>query len=275
MPNQPIETDLSWWEPILPVTKKKAAVILKAMRSAGTPVPRCFGYQTSPDHNLRRCVDFMHYGDQTLRRNLEAYILSNAAELGVNGMITNHGGPDGDEPVRVGFPNPGVGGDHYHGPAGAFSPYGGSNHHRDHVHVEVNTAPIGAHLIAFTDPTPDEADEHGHKYPRPTSGEVYLDRLRPGVKGSDSVYYWRMAMNAISLRGGSELKLSGRYDAALEHETRLFQRQVCNDPTDGWPGPKQAALGFRRAEGEMRRKGVKHLTLYRDSDRGGLVERIW
>lgn len=271
-----IETEFSWWEPILPITKTKATVVLKGVGAAGHTVPRCYGYQTTPDHVDRRCVDFMHYGDQGLRQAIEDYILANAAELGVNGMITNHGGADKDEPVRVGFPNSGAGGDHYHGPAGEFGPYGGDNHHRDHCHVEFNTAPVGGHLVPLVDPTADAADAGRGPYPRPTSGEVYLDKLKAGTRGSDSVWYWRAAMNAISLRGGSELPLNGRYDAALVHETKLFQRQVCNDPADGWPGPKQVALAFHRAESELRRRGVKHLQIFRNSEeRGGLIEKVW
>jgi len=266
MPNQ--ETELSWFEPILQITKQKAAVITEAMAKQGHFITKEYGYQTVPDHNDKRCVDFMHYGDQGMRKAIEKFILDNYKALGVNGMISNHGDKGGDKPVRVGFPNSGTGGNHYHGPAGVWSAYTGPNHHTDHVHVEFNTNKIGS-IAGVSKPKKNKA------YPKPTSGEVYLDKLHPGKKNSDSVYYWRMAMNAISFKGGSELPLNGNYTDDLVHETKLFQDQKCDDPQDGWPGPKQSELGFKLAEKEMKARGVKHLSIYKSSTKGGLVHKCW
>jgi hypothetical protein len=283
MPN--MTTDFRDWEignkpgKILGTTDTKGRAVVAGVARAGHLITVCFGGGQSPDHNDCRCVDFMHYGDQAMRKAIEDFVITNAKALGVNGMITNHGGADDDKPVRVGFPNDGVGGQHYHGPAGEFDTYTGPNHHRDHVHVEFNTDPIGklTELDGRKPPAKREpaAPKPSAGYPRPTSGQVYLDKLKPGTTNSDSVYYWRMAMNAISFKGGSELKLTGDYTADLVHETKLFQDQRCNDPQDGWPGPKQAALGFNLAKDEMRAKGVDHLAIYKDSKAGGLVERIW
>lgn len=125
------------------------------------------------------------------------------------------------------------------------------------------------------DPRPPVVLPKPKNYPKPTSGDVYMDRLRPGTTNSDSVYYWRMAMNALKFTGGSELPLNGDYTADLEHETKLFQDQRCHDKQDGWPGELQAEYGFRLAEKEMRRKGVAHLRIYRSSQTGGLVEKVW
>lgn len=115
----------------------------------------------------------------------------------------------------------------------------------------------------------------GDGYRKPTSGEVYLDKLKPGTKDSDSAYYWRMAMNAIHLTSGKDLPLNGDFSADLEHETKLFQAQKCGDPQDGWPGPKQAELGFQLAEKEMKAKGVKHLSIYKSSAKGELIKKCW
>lgn len=112
-------------------------------------------------------------------------------------------------------------------------------------------------------------------YPFPSSGEVYLDKLQPGATDSDSVYYWRLALNALSLPKGRELAMTGDYTADVQRETVKFQRAICRDPGDGWPGPKQAQLGFGRAKAEMRRAGVAHLTIYRDSTAGGVVAKVW
>lgn len=155
---------------------------------------------------------------------------------------------------------------YWNGPEGQWRPYAGSDPHTDHVHVQFNTAPVQGNLVDPAIPKKPVA---------PTSGEVYLDKLKPGTEHSDSVWYWRMAMNAISFRGGSELPLNRRFDDSLVHETKLFQQQKCDHQPDGRPDAAQVIRGFQLAETEMKAKGVHTLQIYRDSRTGGLIKKVW
>jgi hypothetical protein len=155
---------------------------------------------------------------------------------------------------------------YWNGPEGKWRQYLGSDPHTDHVHAQFNTVPVGGSGVDPVTPNGPVA---------PTSGEVYLDRLKPGVEHSDSVWYWRMAMNAISLAGGNELPLNRTFDDKLVFETMLFQDQRCKATPDGTPGPKQAITAFELAEAEMKSKGVLDLQIFKDSDTGGLVKKIW
>lgn len=238
---------------VLPVVKAKAADVIAA---TGTACTHVWGYASTPDHNNKRCVDFM-VADRADGDTVAEYVIANAKRLGVHGLIWDH--------RCMGFPH--VEDPPWRGPYGEWRDYTGPSPHTDHVHVEFDGEPIVGVEAAVT-VTPEA-------YPAPTSGDVYLDKLRPGQTDSDSVWYWRMAMNALSFRGGRELPLTPDYTADLTHETRLFQAQVCNDLADGWPGPKQAVLGFRKAEKEMRAKGVGTLTVWHNSATGGRVERVW
>lgn len=259
MPNQSLIP-----EGVRPAVKDKCADVIAG---TGDLVRNVWGYAGWPDHNTRRCIDFMIRNDAGGDRVAE-YLIDNAERLGVIGIIWNgrvmgfpangdalDGVQDNDSPYR--------------GPAGRWRDYDGEDQHTDHVHAEFDAEPIKGQA-----PNPGKGNA-GKGYRRPASGEVYLDKLRPGVKNSDSVYYWQLALNAIKLRGGSELRLDGDYGPKVEHETKLFQAQRCRDRQDGWPGPKQAAYAFQLARRELRAKGVDHLVIYRDSDAGGLVDRVW
>lgn len=115
---------------ILPTTKAKADDILNAAAKAGHKVPRVYGFNTIPDHNNRRCIDFMHYGDTALREWLEDYLIKNAKRLGAEGMISNRRVMDLSTD------------DAYRPPLFGWRNYTGSNPHTDHVHVQFNTAPL-------------------------------------------------------------------------------------------------------------------------------------
>lgn len=129
--------DGSTWGPIFASTAEKGQHVLDAAHRAGHDVVRVYGYNTTPDHNNRKCVDFMHYGNTTLRKWLESYLIKHADDLGVEGLISNR--------RCIGFPSEED--DHptpyWNGPDGKWRPYSGPNPHTDHVHVQFNTDPIG------------------------------------------------------------------------------------------------------------------------------------
>lgn len=127
----PDTVDQSAYGPIYPITITKADLVLSAADAAGHKVTRVYGYNTTPDHNNKQCIDFMHYGDTAMRDWLVSYLIANKAALGVEGIISNH---------RVmGFPSNGT---WYRGPEGQWRTYTGPNPHTDHVHCQFNTAPV-------------------------------------------------------------------------------------------------------------------------------------
>lgn len=123
--------DASTYGPIFKITVTKANVVLKYMDNDGHKVTRVYGYNTTPDHNNRQCVDFMHYGDDKIRVPLTAFLIKNAQELGIEGIISQR--------QVMGFPSNGP---MYRGPEGGWRPYSGPNPHTDHDHVQFNTAAI-------------------------------------------------------------------------------------------------------------------------------------
>lgn len=74
--------------------------------------------------------------------------------------------------------------------------------------------------------------ESGDTYPKPTSGTVYLSKLKYGVKNSDSVWYLQNRLNSHTLEGGEDLPLTGNYLDETDEEVRLCQQQhgYGNDP---------------------------------------------
>lgn len=262
--NTPDTVRPSAWGPIFPITVEKGETVLEAADKAGHKITRVFGYNNAltSDHRFKQCVDFMHYGDAGMRIWLENFLVENSKNLGVMGLISNR--------RCMGFPSNETHKDdtevYWGGPEGQWRNYRGSDPHTDHVHVQFNTVAVKGSRVDPSTPK---------KPVGPTSGEVYLDRLKPGTEHSDSVWYFRMAMNAISFQGGSELPLNRNFDDPLVHETKLFQQQRCNDKPDGWPGPKQTTLAFQLAQREMQTKGVHSLQIFRDSNTGGLVDKVW
>lgn len=119
----------SAWGPILKTTIAKGNIVLDAADNAGHQVTRVYGYNTTPDHNNLRCIDFMHYLDTSMRDWLVMFLRTNAKRLGVVGIISNH--------LVMGFPSNGAG---YRGPEGEWRPYTGPDGHTDHLHVEFNSA---------------------------------------------------------------------------------------------------------------------------------------
>lgn len=106
---------------------------------------------------------------------------------------------------------------------------------------------------------------------QPDAREIYLDILREAPdrkpQNSDSVYWWQRIMNAISFPNGKEIAVTGDWSDETTAETKKAQKSI-GDKADGWPGPKQVEYFAEKAK-----KEVGALSIYRDSDSGGLVHR--
>lgn len=83
----------------------------------------------------------------------------------------------------------------------------------------------------------------GSSYPKPTSGQVYLEKLHYGQQDSDSVWYLQDVLNRHTLQGGQTLPTTGNYLSETDEEVRLCQQQhgFGNDPVNAsYVGPQQA-----------------------------------
>jgi len=117
-----------------------------------------------------------------------------------------------------------------------------------HLHLEVRNSPhySGRHY----DPAPwiNAGGGGGGGGGDWAAGEVWIDKLRFGQRDSDSVRRLQHRLNGISLKGGRELPITGNYLEQTDHEVRLWQEQICNDPPDAagasFLGPRQAARMF-------------------------------
>jgi len=97
---------------------------------------------------------------------------------------------------------------------------------------------------ALGQPTSDgpHVTEHVYRskcgYGEPTNGD----------SSSDTVKELQERLNRITLDGGQDLSITGRYDADTDEEVRLWQEQVAHDPPDpvgkSFLGPLQFALMF-------------------------------
>lgn len=123
----------SSYGPIFDVIKKKSDIVLNAAAAAGHKITLVYGYNSTPDHNTKQCIDFMTYGNQAMAQFVIDYCKKNNRDLGVEGIIYNR---------RVmGFP---ANGPAYRGPAGGWRPYNGPNPHTDHVHIQFSTDALRA-----------------------------------------------------------------------------------------------------------------------------------
>lgn len=101
------------------------------------------------------------------------------------------------------------------------------------------------------------------EYPVPTSGELYLDKLKPGTKDSDSVAYVQHWLEQV-LR--VELRRTGDYDDATQGAAKAYQRDKLGDAeqyVDGVLGKLQT-IALAKAAGAS-------VTIYADSAKGGQV----
>ncbi len=213
-------------------------------------IPNVWGTSTFPDHNTGECLDFMirnrAQGDQIV-----AYLRSNAKRLGIKGIIWNR--------HVYGYPSNGTA---YRGPEGQARPYGGTNPHTDHVHIQAKAG------FKASTASPTKKPARGYE---PAAREIYADKLHNAVKAaprnSDSVYWWQRILNAISFPNGKEIGCTGTWTAETTAETKKAQKSI-GDKQDGWPGPKQIEYVAEKAKHE-----VGSLSIYKDSDNGGLLHR--
>lgn len=111
-----------------------------------------------------------------------------------------------------------------------------------HCHYEERHSPYG-----YSDDRNPQFDKtsgsSGSDYPPPTSGKVYLSKLRYGQYDSDSVWYLQDVLNRHSIPGGQTLPTTGNYLSETDEEVRLCQQHhgYGSDPVNGsYVGPKQA-----------------------------------
>jgi murein DD-endopeptidase MepM/ murein hydrolase activator NlpD len=97
-----------------------------------------------------------------------------------------------------------------------------------HVHVERRHSPF----------TYGSDEKPARDLPRPADKVIKTVEL---VEGSfcDSVYWLVYALNKVKLKGGRNLRLSGRFDKLVGDEVAKFQIQKCGDPGDRLIGPLQ------------------------------------
>lgn len=112
---------------VIPSVPPKAAEIIAA---TGNRVTHVWGYNVVPDHNNKRCVDFMvrSIADGNV---VADYIWRNRARLGLRLMIWNH------RIISTYRASSGR-------PAGVWWRYNGGNPHTDHPHVEFDSSPYRA-----------------------------------------------------------------------------------------------------------------------------------
>lgn len=140
--------------------------------------------------------------------------------------------PDGTE-VAIGDPIANVGDE--------------GNAHGYHLHLEYMPSSKGQwHCGIHADPQEilDFGGGDYPQYPEPTSGLVYLDRLRFGTRESDSVWYLQRALNSHHLDGGATLPLTGTYGDLTDAEVIKCQAQHgfgSDAPGTSFVGASQAA----------------------------------
>lgn len=122
---------------VIPAVKKKCAEVV----AATGVVTHVWGGGSLPDHNNKRCIDFM-IGSISDGNEVADYIWRNRSRLGLRLMIWNR---------RMISTYTSSGGR----PAGVWGKYNGGNPHRDHPHVEFDSSPYRAPLGGGAAPTID------------------------------------------------------------------------------------------------------------------------
>jgi hypothetical protein len=213
------------------VTKKTFSVsdeVVGKARAQGYNIQTVYGATNFPDHNNLRCLDFMintgGAGGQEGGDWIARYVIKNADRLVVNWMIW-------DRRIWRRKAN-------NHGPAG-WSQYFGPNPHTDHVHLEC----ADGSYVALSGTTKSTGDG----YPTPTECIIYHDKVKPGVKNSDSVWWVQRWLNNVQMPEAPLVKKNGIYGAKTIEAVKVFQRQKCDDPPDGDLGPMQTEFLFHEA----------------------------
>ena len=111
---------------ISPLIKPNAEACCREILRTFTWIYQIYTYQTTPDHNNCRCIDYMMYANKALGDTIAPYHIKNADRLGVVRIIWNRG--------HWRRESAGAG-----KPARTWTRYTGDNPHTDHVHVEYNS----------------------------------------------------------------------------------------------------------------------------------------
>jgi hypothetical protein len=213
------------------VTSKTFSVcdeVVGKARDKGFNIQTVYGATNFPDHNNHRCLDFMintggaggqEGGDWTAN-----YVIKNADRLVVNWMIW-------DRRIWRRKAND-------HGPAG-WSQYFGPNPHTDHVHLECADG-------SYVKPSGSQPATAG--YPTPKDCIVYHDKVKPGVKNSDSVWWVQRWLNNVPMPAAPLVKKTGSYGGKTIEAAKVFQREKCDDPADGDLGPLQTEFLYHEAK---------------------------
>lgn len=125
--------------------------VVLAARAKGYDIQVCFGYASFPDHNNRRCVDFMIAGEGSERaggkpagRWIAEFLWSNRQRFGLNWEIW-------DRRIRR-YQNTSR-------PLGLWYAYTGPKPHTDHVHAEFDGSPYMAPQVKAAR---DSTKSHAH-----------------------------------------------------------------------------------------------------------------
>lgn len=229
---------------IAPV-KRKAAEIIAA---TGSRVTHVWGASTVPDHNNKRCVDFMvrSIADGNA---VADYIWRNRARLGLRLIIWNR---------RIISTYRSSGGR----PAGVWGRYGGPNPHTDHPHVEFNSAAYRA-PDGGTAPPVDAGNGPPTPAPTPTPerGLIMGSIKRFGIAKKRTITNKRWATLALN-RGGAVSIASGPADVMATVQVQAVIPEGCTlalrfITVDYKKGTKTKIVSVFPAQGEAVHTGGK------------------
>jgi len=98
-----------------------------------------------------------------------------------------------------------------------------SKSHKNHTHASFYPGRDYHPLIPVT---PAVKGEHAV----PTDRVIYLDKLNPGVRDSDSVFHLQTLLNKVN---DKDILRTGNYDAATVASVKVFQEKMHDDIVDG------------------------------------------
>lgn len=129
--------------------------------------------------------------------------------------------------------------------------------------IDPDKLAVGQVLNVPAKPTSPETAPPVAEWPLPTSGEVYLDKLKPGVTGSDSVAYAQTWLQKVE--GAPEYR-TGNYDDDTQGAVKAYQRDKLGDDEEYVDG----ILGKLQTISLAGDAGAK-VTIFEDSVKGGQV----
>lgn len=207
---------------ITSATMKKAEEVYSYAVSKGHKPSYVWGWGPNPDHNNRRCLDFMayrtdgHAGIDKVTGDLIAdYLWAHRKRLSVRHIIWR-------QRIRSTVVNPGVWRNMED--RGSLT-----NNHMDHVHVE------------FLDDTFIQ-DDHRSPSSKAAIRTLYWNKKKTQT-GAD-VKKWQMEMNRV-FPAYSRLTADGRFGPACDKVLREFQKRA-GLTVDGRFGPKSRAAAITK-----------------------------